>query len=82
MSPIFVDNGAWFARFRPCDVDHSSARQRFENSTHPLITTDYVVDELLTVLKMRGEYQRALEVVPAIFNGDICHLEWVTHRPM
>ena len=62
----------------PFDVDQAAVREWFENNTHPLVTTDYVVDELLTVLKMRGEYQRALEVCLAIFNGDICHLEWVT----
>jgi uncharacterized protein len=33
---------------------------------------------LLTVLKVRGEYQRALEVGPALFNGAVCNLEWVT----
>jgi uncharacterized protein len=78
MTPIFVDTGAWFARFVPGDVDHAAAREWFEKNTHPLVTTDYVVDELLTVLKVRGDYQHALEVGPALFNGDICHLEWVT----
>jgi uncharacterized protein len=78
MTPIFVDTGAWFARFVPSDVDHDPARDWFEKNTLSLVTTDYVVDELLTVLKVRGEYERALEVGPALFNGDVCHLEWVT----
>jgi hypothetical protein len=30
------------------------------------------------VLKVRGEYQRALEVGPSLFNGDVCNLEWIT----
>jgi uncharacterized protein len=77
MTPIFVDTGAWFARFVPSDRDHPAARRWFEQNTHPLITTDYVIDELLTVLKVRGEYQRALEVGPSLFNGDVCDLEWV-----
>ena len=54
--PIFVDTGAWFARFVPSDSDHTAARDWFEQNTFPLITTDYVVDELLTVLKVRNEY--------------------------
>ncbi len=78
MTPIFVDTGAWFARFVPSDRDHPAAREWSEQNTHPLITTDYVIDELLTVLKVRGEYQRALEVGPSLFNGDVCDLEWVT----
>ena len=77
MTPIFVDTGAWFARFVPSDRDHPAARDWFERNIHPLIATDYIVDELLTVLKVRGEYQRALEVGPSLFNGDVCNLEWV-----
>ena len=78
MTPIFVDTGAWFARFVPSDRDHSAAREWFERNTHPLITTDYIVDELLTVFKMRGEFQRALEVGPSLFGEELCDLEWVT----
>jgi uncharacterized protein len=78
MTPIFVDTGAWFARFVTSDRDHSAARDWFEQNTYPLITSDYVIDELLTVLKVRGEYQRALEVGPSLFNGEVCDLEWVT----
>ncbi|MGO9599935.1 MAG: type II toxin-antitoxin system VapC family toxin [Isosphaeraceae bacterium] len=78
MTPIFVDTGAWFARLVPSDGDYPAAREWFEQNTYPLITTDYVLDELLTVLKVRGEYQRALEVGPSLFNGDVCDLEWVT----
>jgi uncharacterized protein len=60
------------------DRDHSAARDWFEQNTYPLVTTDYVIDELLTVLKLRGEYQRAPEVGPSLFNGEVCDLEWVT----
>jgi uncharacterized protein len=78
MTPVFVDTGAWFARFVPSDTDHVAARDWFEQNKQPLITTDYVVDELLTLFRIRGEFQRALEVGPSLFNGDICQLEWVS----
>ena len=39
---------------------------------------DYAIDELLTVLKVRGEFERALEIGPSLINGDVCDLEWVT----
>jgi len=54
MSEVFVDTGAWFARFVPSDPDHAIAREWFERDRRPLITTDYIVDELLTLLKVRG----------------------------
>lgn len=78
MNGVFVDTGAWFARFVPADADHAAAKSWLDANSQPLITTDYVVDELLTLLRMRGEYQRALAVGPLILRGEICGLEWVT----
>ena len=78
MSGIFVDTGAWFARFVPTDPDHPAAKVWLDRNTSPLITTDYIVDELLTLLKVRGEYQRALEIGPNLFGAAVCDLEWVT----
>jgi predicted nucleic acid-binding protein len=74
---IFVDTGAWFAAFVPNDADHVAADAWLQANTDVLVTTDYVVDELLTLLKMRGEYQRALAIGPPLLQGDITRLEWV-----
>jgi hypothetical protein len=52
---IFVDTGAWFAAFVPKDADHSAARAWLAGNEAPLLTTDYVLDELLTLLRMRGK---------------------------
>ena len=79
MSGIFVDTGAWFARFVPTDPDHPAAKVWLDRNTSPLITTDYIVDELLTLLKVRGEYQRALEIGPNLF-GARC-ATWNGSRP-
>ena len=79
MSGIFVDTGAWFARFVPTDPDHPG-RQSVARPQHvAAITTDYIVDELLTLLKVRGEYQRALEIGPNLF-GARC-ATWNGSRP-
>ena len=75
---IFVDTGAWFALFVPTDPDHPAARGWFDRNTQPLVTTDHVIDELPTLLKVRGEFPRALEVGPALLGGHICRLEWVS----
>jgi hypothetical protein len=74
---IFVDTGAWFAAFVPNDADHVAADDWLETNTEVLVTTDYVVDELLTLFKIRGEYQRALEIGPRLLQGEITRLEWV-----
>ena len=50
---IFVDTGAWYALATPSDPDHQAATAFVASSTAPLITSDYIVDELLTCL-LRG----------------------------
>ncbi|MEO6391427.1 MAG: DNA-binding protein [Pyrinomonadaceae bacterium] len=52
---IFVDSGAWFASVVPSDPGHAAATHWLEVNNEPLITTDYVVDETLTLLRARGE---------------------------
>ena len=74
---IFVDTGAWFAAFVLNDPDHLAADAWLATNAEPLITTDYVIDELLTLLKMRGEYQRALRLGASLFAGAIARLVWV-----
>jgi predicted nucleic acid-binding protein len=72
-----VDTGAWFATFVPNDPDHAAADAWLEANVEPLVTTDYVVDELLTLLKIRGEFQRAMRLGASLFADEIAHIEWV-----
>jgi hypothetical protein len=74
---IFVDTGAWYARYVVEDVDHSAAVQWFATSPDVLLTTDYVVDELLTLLKTRGYSNIAFAVGGKLLSGDVCRLEYV-----
>jgi uncharacterized protein len=78
MTVIFVDTGVWFARFVASDADHPAARDWFDRNTLPLLTTDYVIDELLTLLKVRGEYPRALEAGHQLLGEWVCDVEWVS----
>ena len=57
---IFVDTGAWYASLVPTDPDHTKAVQWLAENHSPLLTTDYVIDETLTLLRVRGERKRAL----------------------
>ncbi len=51
---IFVDTSAWYASVVPSDPNHAAAAAWLKENRLPLLTTDYVVDEILTLLKMRG----------------------------
>jgi predicted nucleic acid-binding protein len=57
---IFVDTSAWYAAIIPSDENHKAVSEWLDENTEPPITTDYIVDETLTLLRARGESKRAL----------------------
>jgi uncharacterized protein len=71
---IFVDTGAWFAAAVPSDPNHSAASQWLAGNTEPLLTTNYVVDETLTLLRARGERTRALMLGEGFFNSQLAEI--------
>lgn len=58
---IFVDTGAWYALAVPSDADHAHAKSFLAEIDEPLITTDYIVDELLTLFTVRGEKTKGIQ---------------------
>ena len=56
---VFVDTSAWFAAVVPSDPNHPRAANWLAANSEVLITTDYILDETLTLLRTRGERQRA-----------------------
>jgi len=75
---IFVDTGAWFASLIPTDPDHASASAWLAGNTSPLLTTDYVIDETLTLLKARGERTRALLLGASFFRSGVSEIHKIT----
>jgi predicted nucleic acid-binding protein len=74
---IFADTGAWFAAYVPNAPEHMAARAWLDGNTEPLVTTDYVIDELLTLLRVRGEYLRTLSLGASLLDEEIARMEWV-----
>ena len=58
---IFVDTGAWYALAVATDPDHEQAKAFLTTIAEPLLTTDYIVDELLTLFIVRGQKARGIE---------------------
>jgi predicted nucleic acid-binding protein len=75
---LFVDTSAWFAYFLPTDPYHQSVRKCFLTGDGPLVTTDYCIDETLTLLIARGELRRASEAGHALFEASIVQLYFGT----
>jgi uncharacterized protein len=71
---IFVDTGAWAAYVSPDDQHHWEAIRWMAQNREPLITTDYVVDELLTFLQARGEPRRARRTGSLFFDKNTARL--------
>lgn len=66
---IFVDTSAWFAAMVPTDRNYPAAARWLANNREPLLTTDYVVGETLTLLRARGEKTRTLTFGQRMFTG-------------
>jgi len=75
---IFVDTGAWYASLVPTDPDHGSAVRWLASNHAPLLTTDYVIDETLTLLRARGERKRALLLGTRFFHHDLAEIHKIT----
>lgn len=57
---IFVDTGAWYALMDSGDAQHQQATLWLSRNLEPLVTSDFVVAETLTLFRARKEYTRAL----------------------
>jgi uncharacterized protein len=79
---VFVDTGAWFAYFVRRDPDHSAAVAWMRRNRQPLVTTDYVPDELLTLIKLRESYRVAIAAGNALWEQRVTRMEHVTSDDM
>lgn len=75
--PVFVDTGAWFAYFVRRDADHSAAVQWMKANRLPLLTTDFVLDELFTLLKLRESHAVAVAAGNALLHQGVTRVEEV-----
>jgi predicted nucleic acid-binding protein len=69
-----VDTGAWFAYFVRRDPDHHSARNWVLTNESSLITSDYVLDELFTPLKIRESHIVAVAAGRVLIEEKICQV--------
>jgi len=76
---VFVDTSAWYAVSVSGDRNHAAAVKAFNQLVGvSLITSDYVLDETLTLVRMREGHQAALKIGHTILDSASVHLERVT----
>jgi predicted nucleic acid-binding protein len=59
---VFIDTGPWYASVVPGDPRHVDVMAWLRRNNHLLVTTDYIIDETLTLLRSRGERSRAISL--------------------
>lgn len=76
--PVFVDTGAWFAYFVRRDPDHTAAVQWIQANRLPLLTTDFVLNELFTLLKLRESHSVAVAAGDALMHKGVARMERIS----
>ena len=83
---IFVDTGAWFAVAVRNDPDHGGAMHWLRSNHEPLVTTDYILAETVTLLRMRDKtirgHRLASRVATSLLRGEAALLEKVTEEDL
>jgi predicted nucleic acid-binding protein len=74
----FVDTSAWYAAYVPVDANHAAVRESLFARGESLVTSDFVVDETMTLLIARHERARAVQFGRDVLTGGIALLEVVT----
>ena len=78
---IFVDTSAWYAFEVEDDVNHEAACKFLSNIAHGKhgvsITTDYVLDEALTLLRSRRDLASANAFIDKIRKSKSIRVFWI-----
>ena len=73
----FVDTSGWYASVVPSDPMHQRVTRWFQSNTDVLVTTDYVIDETLTLIRSRGEKARAIDFGRRVFDLKIVGVHYL-----
>ena len=76
MDRLFVDTGAWCAFFNRADPRQGAVAQVLQEWQERLVTTDYIFDELVTLLRKRVGHKTALLAGKALRSGDLS--DWIS----
>lgn len=75
---IFADTSGWYAALDKSDSDHAAAKSFFNSLPSPLITTNLIVSETLTLVNSRLGHVEAVRIGNKLWNEEISKLFFVT----
>jgi uncharacterized protein len=74
---IFVDTSIWYAAYIEEEPDYDQAKALIDAPGERLVTTDYVIDELLTLLVARRHRPVAKTLGRLLWSEAVCRIIWV-----
>ena len=77
---IFVDTSIWFSAHIVEDLHYEQSEALPAKPADRLVTTDYVIDELLTLLLVRGHRPVARMLGPLLFSESMAEIIWVNQE--
>jgi len=77
---IFADTSALFAYGVSSSTFHEEARKWVRRNQVPLITTDYIIDETLTLMRARRQPARAIRIGELLFSGQVARIYYLTEE--
>ena len=77
---IFVDTSAWYAIIDKNDQDHQAAVGKIQVLDHPLVTSNYILDEILTLLSKRLGSTIAISFGQRLLNQQVSALLRITEE--
>lgn len=77
MKALFVDTSAWYAHMQRDDPDHAPVRRRLEPFRGELVTSDFVFDELVTLVQARLGHAAAVRAGELLLDPREVRLESV-----
>jgi uncharacterized protein len=77
---IFADTSALFAYGIPGSTHHEEARKWVRQNQIPLITTDFIIDETLTLMRARDQPARAIRMGELLFSGQVARIYYLAEE--
>ncbi len=75
---VFVDTSVWYAAFVENAAYHVACKSLLIEHSASLVTTDYILDEVVTLLVGRGLRRVAVQRVPSLLDSGFCDFIRVT----
>ena len=76
---VFIDTSGFFSVLSPHDRDHDAATQWMVDfgARTPIVTTDYILDETITLLQSRHQLRLVEPWLTNIMESQNCRIVWM-----